>query len=72
LPMPPGSSFFRCLEKVLFPSRCVLDVVVAIVLVNLPGHWEFLPVFAAELLPGLDLVPFWTMSVITYIGNGSS
>jgi hypothetical protein len=26
-------------------------------------HWEFLPAFAAELVPGVDLVPFWTIAV---------
>jgi hypothetical protein len=34
-------------------------------LVHLLGwHWEFLPAFAAELVPGVDLVPFWTLSVL--------
>jgi len=27
-------------------------------------HWEFLPAFAGELIPGVDLVPFWTLSVM--------
>jgi hypothetical protein len=32
--------------------------------VNLLGwHWEFLPSFAAKLVPGADLVPFWTLAV---------
>ena len=26
-------------------------------------HWEFLPSFFAKLVPGVDLVPFWTMAV---------
>jgi hypothetical protein len=26
-------------------------------------HWEFLPSFVAKLVPGIDLVPFWTMAV---------
>jgi hypothetical protein len=44
----------------------VLDIAVAAVLVNLLGwHWEFLPAFLAELVPGVDLVPFWTMAVIS-------
>ena len=51
-------------EGALSPADDVLDVVVAIVLVRLLGwHWEFLPAFAAELIPGADLVPFWTLSV---------
>jgi hypothetical protein len=27
-------------------------------------HGEFLPAFAAELVPGVDLVPFWTFAVM--------
>src|SRR5437867_11587722 len=51
-------------EGALSPADDVLDLAVAAVLVNLLGwHWEFLPAFAAELVPGLDLVPFWTMAV---------
>lgn len=51
-------------EGALSPADDVLDVVVAVVLVRLLGwHWEFLPAFAAELIPGADLVPFWTLSV---------
>jgi len=26
-------------------------------------HWEFLPSFLAKLIPGADLVPFWTLAV---------
>jgi hypothetical protein len=34
------------------------------VLVYLLGwHWEFLPSFFGKLVPGVDLVPFWTMAV---------
>src|SRR5262250_449638 len=52
-------------EGALSPADDVLDIVVAAVLVNLLGwHWEFLPAFAAELVPGLDLVPFWTLAVV--------
>jgi hypothetical protein len=48
----------------LSPADDVLDVLVALILLQLLGwHWEFLPAFAAELVPGLDLVPFWTMAV---------
>ncbi len=51
-------------EGALSPADDVLDVAVAIVLVRLLGwHWEFLPSFAAKLIPGADLVPFWTMAV---------
>jgi hypothetical protein len=27
-------------------------------------HWEFLPSFAAKLVPGVDLVPLLTLAVI--------
>jgi hypothetical protein len=48
----------------LSPADDVLDVLVALILVQMLGwHWEFLPAFAGELVPGLDLVPFWTMAV---------
>jgi len=41
-----------------------LDVVVAILMVGLVGwHFAFLPSFVAELVPGLDLVPTWTLAV---------
>jgi hypothetical protein len=42
----------------------VLDVVVALAMFLLVGwHWAFLPAFAAELIPGFDLVPSWTAAV---------
>lgn len=51
-------------EGAFSPADDVLDVLVAVLLVQLLGwHWEFLPAFAGELVPGLDLVPFWTMAV---------
>jgi hypothetical protein len=51
-------------EGALSPADDVLDLAVAAVLVNLLGwHWEFLPAFLAELVPGVDLVPFWTLAV---------
>lgn len=51
-------------EGAFSPAEDVLDVVVAAVLVHLLGwHWEFLPAFAAELIPGVDLVPFWSLAV---------
>lgn len=52
-------------EGALSPADDILDVLVAFVLVRLLGwHWEFLPAFAAELVPGVDLVPFWTLAVV--------
>jgi hypothetical protein len=51
-------------EGALSPADDVLDLAAAAVLVNLLGwHWEFLPAFLAELVPGVDLVPFWTLAV---------
>jgi hypothetical protein len=43
----------------------VLDVVVGIVMVALVGwHWAFLPAFALELVPAVDLAPTWTIAVL--------
>jgi hypothetical protein len=51
-------------EGALSPADDVLDFGIAAVLVHLVGwHWEFLPSFFAKLVPGVDLVPFWTMAV---------
>lgn len=42
----------------------VLDLVMAAILVPLLGwHWEFLPTVLGKLIPGVDLVPFWTLAV---------
>jgi hypothetical protein len=52
-------------EGALSPADDVLDLAVAAILVRTLGwHWEFLPAFAAELVPGVDLVPFWTLAVV--------
>ena len=51
-------------QGALSPADDVLDVGIAALLVHLLGwHWEFLPSFLAKLVPGVDLVPFWTMAV---------
>ena len=51
-------------EGAFSPADDALDFVVAAVLVPLLGwHWEFLPSFLAKLVPGVDLVPFWTIAV---------
>src|SRR6266576_5467055 len=51
-------------EGALSPADDMLDFGIAAVLVQLLGwHWEFLPAFVAELVPGVDLVPLWTMAV---------
>ena len=47
------------------PADDILDFGIGAVLVYLLGwHWEFLPSFLAKLVPGVDLVPFWTMAVV--------
>jgi hypothetical protein len=46
------------------PADDLLDLGIGAVMVHLLGwHWEFLPTFLAKLVPGVDLVPFWTMAV---------
>jgi hypothetical protein len=51
-------------EGALSPAEDVLDFGVGALMVHLLGwHWEFLPSFFAKLVPGVDMVPFWTMAV---------
>ncbi len=51
-------------EGALSPADDILDVAIGGMLIHLLGwHWEFLPSFFAKLVPGVDLVPFWTMAV---------
>jgi len=51
-------------EGAFSPADDILDFGIAAVLVHLLGwHWEFLPSFLAKLVPGVDLVPFWTLAV---------
>ena len=46
------------------PAADIVDLGVGAALAYLLGwHWEFLPSFLAKLVPGVDLVPFWTMAV---------
>jgi hypothetical protein len=48
----------------LSPADDLLDFTVGAMMVHLLGwHWEFLPSFVAKLVPGVDLVPFWTIAV---------
>ncbi|MGA8104249.1 MAG: hypothetical protein WB869_18960, partial [Candidatus Acidiferrales bacterium] len=52
------------IEGAASPADDVLDLGIGAALVYLLGwHWEFLPSFFAKLVPGVDLVPFWTMAV---------
>ncbi len=51
-------------EGAASPADDILDFGIGAVMVYLLGwHWEFLPSFCAKLVPGVDLVPFWTMAV---------
>jgi len=46
------------------PADDVLDLGMAAALTYLLGwHWEFVPSFLGKLLPGVDLVPLWTLAV---------
>ena len=46
------------------PAEDALDAGVGIALMALLGwHWEFAPSFLAKLVPGVDLVPLWTLAV---------
>ena len=51
-------------EGALSPADDLLDLGMGAMMVRLLGwHWEFLPSFFAKLVPGVDLVPFWTIAV---------
>ncbi len=51
-------------EGAAAPADDVLDLCTGAAMVSLLGwHWEFLPSFAAKLIPGVDLVPLWTLAV---------
>ncbi|MGA2850149.1 MAG: hypothetical protein ABSE46_14215 [Terracidiphilus sp.] len=46
------------------PADDILDLGMAAILLRLLGwHWEFLPSFLAKLVPGVDLIPCWTIAV---------
>lgn len=47
------------------PLNDALDLGIGVALLALLGwHWSFVPAFAAELIPGVDMVPTWTASVL--------
>ena len=51
-------------EGAMSPADDVIDLCAAGALTALLGwQWEFLPSFAAKLVPGVDLVPLWTLAV---------
>ena len=52
------------LEGGASPADDILDLCMAGLLSLLLGwHWEFLPSFAGKLIPGVDLVPLWSLAV---------
>ena len=52
------------IQGALSPADDILDFGMAGLLAYLLGwHWEFLPSFLGKLVPGADLVPFWTLAV---------
>jgi hypothetical protein len=56
----------------LSPAADVIDLVVAVALMRLVGwHWAFLPAFALELVPFVDLVPTWTAAVFLATRHGA-
>ena len=51
-------------EGAVSPADDILDLGIGAVMINLLGwHWEFLPSFLGKLVPGVDLVPLWTLAV---------
>lgn len=51
-------------EGAFSPADDLLDLGIGAMMVHLLGwHWEFVPSFFAKLVPGVDLVPFWTLAV---------
>lgn len=51
-------------EGAASPADDALDAGVGVALMALLGwHWEFAPSFVAKLVPGVDLVPLWTLAV---------
>lgn len=51
-------------EGAVSPADDLLDLAIGGIMALLLGwHWEFLPSFAAKLIPGVDLAPLWTLAV---------
>ena len=51
-------------EGAASPADDVVDLGIGSFLTWLLGwHWEFAPSFLGKLVPGVDLVPFWTLAV---------
>ena len=48
------------------PADDILDAAAAVALTGLLGwHWEFTPSLIGKLVPGIDMVPLWTLAVIS-------
>jgi hypothetical protein len=57
-------------EGGISPFDLALDMATAAILSRILGwHWAFLPTFAAEMVPGLDLFPTWTAAVFFVTRN---
>jgi hypothetical protein len=51
-------------EGAASPADDALDLIMGGALSYLLGwHWEFVPSFVGKLLPGVDMVPLWTLAV---------
>lgn len=54
------------------PIHWVIDVITAIVLfITLGFKWALLPALAVEVIPGLQLFPFWTLVILALAGTKS-
>ena len=52
------------IEGAMSPADDMLDLCMTGLLTWLLGwHWEFAPSFVGKLVPGVDLVPLWTLAV---------
>lgn len=52
------------IEGAASPADDFLDLALAGLFSYLLGwHWEFLPSFLGKLVPGVDMVPLWTLAV---------
>ena len=58
-------------EGIFSPIADVLDIVVGGIMVSLLGwHWAFMPSIMGKLVPGMDLVPLWSLAVF-YVAAGN-
>ena len=54
------------------PVYWVIDAVTAVVLLFVIGfRWPLLPALAVEVIPGLQLFPFWTLVILALAGTES-